>query len=270
MTDVYEKWLKAELAGYPEDSVEFYSEFSSEAEGNAWLDDCASHRFIKTYVKLIEPGQSVIQDVPFSSVFIRYPVREIARMIDSGRASGSQEFNIPWRSVAPEHYASMMSYFEENVPEARLSADFRAFFSIAALEQSLDGVRTRVLSLLADVRQQMRRGLAQGKTEPIDGEKLRHLKELAGELVERVGGFGPIDDEYEELSLKTNEFRNEAGRFRYFPKLAQAIRDMHNTVAWIMHNQRIFETRQEHDEVMHELEENYWGLIEVCDELIGN
>jgi len=66
----YEIWLRAELSGYPTDPTEYYGEFGSGDEGDAWLAEWASHRFIATNVKLVEPGQSVVQDAPFDRVFI--------------------------------------------------------------------------------------------------------------------------------------------------------------------------------------------------------
>jgi hypothetical protein len=156
LSEKYERWLRLELNGYP-DYQGFQDGFSDPEAFVAWMDSWASHRMIKTYVKILVPeyeGQRpTINDFSYGEIFVAHSLAGIARMIREADQSPAQELSVPFRKASPEHYAEFMSFLKEQIPGLHVPSDLFLFYSGASLKEILDGVRDKVLSLLSEARQ---------------------------------------------------------------------------------------------------------------------
>ena len=95
------------------------------------------------------------------------------------------------------------------------------------------------------------------------------LEELAGELVEEIGNYRPIPDEgaTPSFTMKFKALEGAAGRFRRYPQVCQAIRDLHNTVG------RLYDSKKHRDDderaIRGELGPAFQMLLSACDGVIG-
>lgn len=91
------------------------------------------------------------------------------------------------------------------------------------------------------------------------------LEELAGELVEFLGGYRPIPDDRTELAEKLDALERAGGHFARYPKVRQAIRDLHNTL-----NRMFVAKRDGKDDrgVRAELDPAYCVLLAECDKVL--
>ncbi|MHB0979380.1 MAG: hypothetical protein ACYC5Q_04755 [Thermoleophilia bacterium] len=92
------------------------------------------------------------------------------------------------------------------------------------------------------------------------------LEELAGELVEFLGGYRPIPDDRTELAQKLSALADAGGHFARYPKVRQAIRDLHNTLNRMFVAKR--DARDEEENVRGELDPAYRTLLRECDKVL--
>jgi len=97
-------------------------------------------------------------------------------------------------------------------------------------------------------------------------DRFFQLEELAGELVECLGGYRPFPKDSTELLHKLEALERAAGRFGRYPKVRQAIRDLHN----VLGRMSAAKHDSEDDRAIHEeLNHAYRKLLQTCDKVLG-
>ena len=155
LCEKYGRWLRSELSGY-RDYEELQNEFDDQEQFGAWIENWASHRLIRPYVKALdyspERMSPEILPLPVNEMLIAFPVAQIARMIEDARDSNRQEFSYTLVSLGQQHFDRLKSVVDELSPGTQVPPDLQVFYTVSDLEQVLDGVRNTVLSLLSDAR----------------------------------------------------------------------------------------------------------------------
>ncbi len=98
-------------------------------------------------------------------------------------------------------------------------------------------------------------------------DRFFQLEELAGALIEDLGGYRPVPEDRAELSDKLSSLELAAGRFARYPEVRQAIRDLHNTLS------RMFVAKRDSEddrEVRKELDPAFRKLLQACDAVLTN
>lgn len=101
-------------------------------------------------------------------------------------------------------------------------------------------------------------------------ERLFELEELAGHLTEFLGSYRPLEADEERLQEERRRIERMSGSFRRYPDLNQAVRDFLNRTGIIISEggRNQFETRQEGDEAVAELNEAFERLTEGIDDVL--
>ena len=88
----------------------FREQFNHEEQFESWMENWASHRLIKPYVKFAyrsESGRYMVDTLPLQNIFVAYPVAEIARMTKNARDNNMQEFSLLLRNLSKEHFEDL-------------------------------------------------------------------------------------------------------------------------------------------------------------------
>jgi len=96
-------------------------------------------------------------------------------------------------------------------------------------------------------------------------DRFFQLEELAGELVEFLGGYRPFPKDSTELLHKLEALERAAGRFGRYPKVRQTIRDLHNVLS------RMSAAKHDSEDdraIRKELNPAYLKLLETCDKVL--
>lgn len=136
------------------------------------------------------------------------------------------------------------------------------FVTLAAAGIALLG---SILSLFISTRlalQKERRQLLWAK----ELDRFFELEELAGDLVEELSGYRSIPKDPTPLTQKFAVLDEAAGRFGRYPKVRQAIRDLHNTLDRMFVAKR---DQQNDQEVRAELDPTFRKLLAACDRVVG-
>lgn len=95
------------------------------------------------------------------------------------------------------------------------------------------------------------------------------LEELAGELVEEIGRYRPVQNEDATPSFRTkfNALEGAAGRFGRYQEVRRAILDLHNTIG------RMYVSKRDCDgderAIRDELGPAFLALLSECDQVLG-
>jgi len=95
-------------------------------------------------------------------------------------------------------------------------------------------------------------------------DRLFEVEELAGRVTEIVGSYRANQDI--TLPLEIDALLYQAGRFRRYPKLKQALRDLHNCAARLLSESQ---KQEDNRETRKEIEKKYDAFLKACDEVIG-
>jgi hypothetical protein len=97
-------------------------------------------------------------------------------------------------------------------------------------------------------------------------DRFFRLEDLAGEITEIVGSY-QSDPGDVRLKDKLNVLLTQAGMFRRYPEVKQAVRDLHNCA-----NRLLAERRNGDDDrqARREIEQKYTTFLRACDEVIGS
>ncbi|MGA3327075.1 MAG: hypothetical protein ABSF45_21635 [Terriglobia bacterium] len=96
-------------------------------------------------------------------------------------------------------------------------------------------------------------------------ERFFQLEELAGDLVEDLGGYRPLPEDRTELAGKFDTLGRAAGRFARYPEVRQAIWALRNTL------DRMFVAKRDSEddrEIRGELDPAFRKLLEACDKAL--
>ena len=157
LSEKYDQWLKIELNGY-KNYQEFRGKFDNEIQFENWMQTWAPHRLIEPYVKFAyrsETGRPILDKLPLQKILVAFPVAEVARHIQNARDSNNTEFSLLLRQLSTEHFDELKGFVAQLSPQLEVSPDLQVFYTVSNLEQILNGVRSIVLSLLRDARQQV-------------------------------------------------------------------------------------------------------------------
>lgn len=97
-------------------------------------------------------------------------------------------------------------------------------------------------------------------------DRLFELEELAGRLVEDIGSYHSLERMRDRLASQLERLEDMAGRMARYPKVRQAVRDLHNVLG------RLFtERRDNNDDRMTrgELDPAHRMLLDACDSVLG-
>jgi hypothetical protein len=153
----YELWIRKELNGY-DNHEGFQKSFPNEQAFGEWMQQYADHRVVKTYVKFSyksrKTGQMNIDNLPFESLLIGFPVAEIIRKLEEIRNNPNQEFEISLKALGQGILDNLKSRIKKFPPpkEITVPEDLIAYYKSSDLERLLNGIRNLVLSLLTEAR----------------------------------------------------------------------------------------------------------------------
>lgn len=136
---------------------------------------------------------------------------------------------------------------------------------IATLAAALVALAGSIVSLFISTR------LAVGKERrqliwSMELDRFFKLEELAGDLVESLGGYRPITDGGTDVAIKLKALEDAAGRFGRYADVRQATRDLHNILSWMLAAKRNCEDDRE---TRAELDPAYQKLLSACDRELG-
>jgi len=92
------------------------------------------------------------------------------------------------------------------------------------------------------------------------------MEELAGELIEEVGGYRPLGSKDHPFFERFRKLEHAAGQFARYPKVRQTIRDLHNTIGRMMNAKQHSEDIQT---IQGELEIGYRAFLDACDNILS-
>lgn len=96
-------------------------------------------------------------------------------------------------------------------------------------------------------------------------DRFINLEEIAGKLIEELGSYRSIPTEGSQLAEELRILESQAGRFARYPKVRQAIRDLHNVLS------RMLAAKADHEddrEIRQELDPAYQTLLCACDAVL--
>lgn len=96
-------------------------------------------------------------------------------------------------------------------------------------------------------------------------DRFFELEQLAGDLVEELGGYQPIAEDCSNLAIRFSAFESSAGHFGRYPKVRQAIRDLHNVLGRMLYAKG---GHADDREIRKELEPSFRALLDACDEVV--
>jgi len=100
-------------------------------------------------------------------------------------------------------------------------------------------------------------------------KRIIKLEEFVGEITEWVGGYQLKYDD-SELEKRMRKLALMAGQFRRYPKLKQALRDIHNMAGILISESRHgFKDAQELRDTQEELESKYKEFLNAIDSITG-
>jgi hypothetical protein len=97
-------------------------------------------------------------------------------------------------------------------------------------------------------------------------DRLIELEELAGGLIEDIGSYRSLETMRDRIASQVEQLEVMAGRMARYPKVRQAVRDLHNVLG------RLFADRRDHKDNQQtrcELEPAYRVLLDACDSVLG-
>jgi hypothetical protein len=97
-------------------------------------------------------------------------------------------------------------------------------------------------------------------------DRLIELEELAGRLVEDIGSYRSLKSMRDRLVSQLELLEAMAGRMARYPKVRQAVRDLHNVLG------RLFADRRDHKDdqkTRGELDPAHRMLLDACDSVLG-
>ncbi|OQY01070.1 MAG: hypothetical protein B6I26_05580 [Desulfobacteraceae bacterium 4572_130] len=97
-------------------------------------------------------------------------------------------------------------------------------------------------------------------------KEITELEMLAGEITEWAGTY-QLDLQSDELNKKLDDFIKKAGRFRRYPKLKQAIRDLHNRCSILIYSRNKNKHKLEQD-MRDQVENMHKKLITEIDKIL--
>ena len=98
-------------------------------------------------------------------------------------------------------------------------------------------------------------------------DRFFELEELAGMIAERLGGYRPVEPNRDRIGSQILELEAAAGRFRRYPEVTQAIRDLCNTTGWILTEGQA-ESAEEETSTKQELVSRHKALLDACDRVL--
>lgn len=145
----FSDWLNLELTGYPAEIPD---------ESVEWMNKWGSHRLVPGYVEVWnrdpQTKRQMTLQLSTSPLFFSQPIGEILRILDKTLSSDSARFE----TLLAGYGAGFVHELELSLAQAgfapRVLPDAKLYFGSAALQRVLDGVRTRVVWLLDEVRGQ--------------------------------------------------------------------------------------------------------------------
>ncbi len=100
-------------------------------------------------------------------------------------------------------------------------------------------------------------------------ERFLELEERTGVLVEDLMRFGCRSDiEKNKFYERTQYLRDDAGRFRRYPDVIEALRKLNNDASWYFSQDMKHETKEEFYEARNNLESSFKDLLTAIDKVV--
>jgi beta-phosphoglucomutase-like phosphatase (HAD superfamily) len=101
-------------------------------------------------------------------------------------------------------------------------------------------------------------------------DKFMELEEVAGQITEDLLSYRCRDEkEKQSYFEKAAYLRIAAGRFRRYPEVLQALRELNHSVGWYFSQDTKHESKEEYEQARSELENAFAALVTACDKAIG-
>jgi hypothetical protein len=143
----YGRWVNLELAGYPAVIPDNLAE---------WIDKWGSHRLVPGYIELWNRDPSTRRkstlQLSTRALFFSQPLPEVLRISRKAIADGNNRFETRLVGYGSEFVAEVEQSIREAGYDPRIMPDAPLYFGSASVLRILDGVRSRVVWLLDDVR----------------------------------------------------------------------------------------------------------------------
>ncbi len=98
-------------------------------------------------------------------------------------------------------------------------------------------------------------------------DRFFQLEELAGQLVETVGGYAPLPENDPDITQKLLALGNAAGRFSRYPAVRLAIQDLDNVLGRVYAEKR--DSAGDWMNSRQELDPTFRQLLVACDQVVG-
>lgn len=136
---------------------------------------------------------------------------------------------------------------------------------IAASIAAMASVVTLLLNTKLTINREKRKALWDKEI-----DKFIELEEIAGKITEDLLSYSCRDeDDKKEYYSNAAYLRIAAGKFRRYPEVLQALRDLSHSAGWYFSQDMKHETTEEFNKVRADLEESFNALIAACDNAIG-
>jgi hypothetical protein len=156
----YIKWLLLELGGL-DDFKKFKDEFSDNQPFEKWMEKWSAHRFVRTYIKFAyrstETGRYEIDELKYKEFFIGFPVAKIVRDIQTAKRNETQEFSMELRQMGNDLLPELRKIIADTMPGTQISPEIRVYYNVSTLEKILDEIRKKIILMLNDAREIMKR-----------------------------------------------------------------------------------------------------------------
>ena len=96
------------------------------------------------------------------------------------------------------------------------------------------------------------------------------LEEVAGKITEDLLSYRcRNEDEKNEYFSNATYLRIATGKFRRYPEVLQALRELNHNAGWYFSQDMKHETKEKYNEARSDLEKSFNRLIAACDNAIG-
>ena len=154
----YLEWLGRELNGFEDMETLAKVLGGGDADNlDEWMKSWASHRFVKTYVKMqyisADTKLPVMDELPYERIFMAQSLAQIIEMKRECSAWNSTgEIGVPLAKLGKDKFEVLKAFVASSDVQMRVPDDIQVFFTVGALKVLLTGVRKQVLSLLGVAR----------------------------------------------------------------------------------------------------------------------
>jgi hypothetical protein len=147
----FSRWVNLELAGYPAVIPDELVE---------WIDKWGRHRLVPGYIEVWNRDPSTRRKVTLRmntrELFFSQPLSEVLRISSKANADGNNRFETSLIGYGSELVGEVEQSIRGAGYSLRIMPDAPLYFSSASILRILDGVRSRVVWLLDEVRRRER------------------------------------------------------------------------------------------------------------------